>query len=88
MAKLQACLSISDADQEWLDGDGNLIDEEQVLEILEKASDYERGLEKLNFAEKMIVQRLEQLAQGAAPSKSSKKSKISIKLTVKFCASH
>jgi len=37
-AKLKAGQPVSDADVDWLDGDGNLIDEEWVVEILDNAS--------------------------------------------------
>jgi predicted RNase H-like nuclease (RuvC/YqgF family) len=64
--KLQAQLhqkrSISSLDEEWLDNEANLVDEEQVLEALEKASDYERGLERLDEAQKGVVRRLWELA--------------------------
>jgi len=44
-AKLKAGQPVSDADMDWLDGDGNLIDEEQGGgESWIIASDYERGL--------------------------------------------
>ncbi|KAI6115883.1 hypothetical protein F5141DRAFT_1212471 [Pisolithus sp. B1] len=36
--KLKAGQPISEVDQEWLDGDGNLVDEEQVVEGLDNAS--------------------------------------------------
>jgi len=61
-AKLKAGQPVSDADMDWLDGDGNLIDEEQVVEILDNASDYERGFDRLNPQKKVIVQRLRKLA--------------------------
>ena len=54
-SELKACLPISDADQEWLDNDGNLIDEERVVDALDHASDYERGLERLNSYDELVV---------------------------------
>ena len=54
--KLQTQLAerkpISSEDEKWLDHEANLVDEEQVLEILEKASDYERGLGRLDSVQK------------------------------------
>ena len=61
-AKLQKNEKISQVDEEWLDGEGNLIDEEHVVEMLEKASDYEMGMQDLNDGEKNIVQKLRELA--------------------------
>ena len=67
-AKLEAELKvgqpISESDQEWLDGDGNLVNEEQVIEALEKASDYEQTLESLDMPHKMIVVKLQNIAEG------------------------
>jgi len=34
------------------------VDEEQIMSVLEEASDYERGLEGLNNAQKGVVRRL------------------------------
>ena len=42
-ANLQANQSISKSDETWLDGAGNLVYEEHVINVLENASDYERG---------------------------------------------
>ena len=47
-AQLAAKNSISPQDESWLDHDANFVDEEQVLEVLEDASDYERGFERLD----------------------------------------
>jgi hypothetical protein len=60
--KLQAQLAekktISPQDEEWLDQDANLVDEQKLLDDLEKASDYERGLDRLDKGQKTIVRRL------------------------------
>jgi hypothetical protein len=49
--ELQAHLAesqpISAEDKQWLDHDANLVDEQQVLEALEKASDYDQGCQDL-----------------------------------------
>jgi hypothetical protein len=37
--------SISSSDRHWLDHEGNTVDERRVIETLEIASDYERGVE-------------------------------------------
>ncbi|KIK90453.1 hypothetical protein PAXRUDRAFT_151941 [Paxillus rubicundulus Ve08.2h10] len=53
-AELKANRPISEVDEEWLDHTGNLVDEERVVEELDKASDYEAVFEKLNQQEKSI----------------------------------
>ena len=60
--ELKAGWSISEADTEWLDGEGNLIDEEHVVGALEDASDYEQYIKQLSLEDKAIVQRLHDLA--------------------------
>ena len=68
-AHLQACLqagqSISNSDEEWLDHDGNLVDEEQLVDDLNNASDYDQRLKRLSSCEKSIVDRLTSLAKGS-----------------------
>jgi hypothetical protein len=44
-AKLAQKESISSSDEHWLDHEGNTVDEQRVIEALEAASDYERGVE-------------------------------------------
>jgi hypothetical protein len=57
-AKLADTESISPSDKEWLDNEGNTVDEQRVVETLEMASDYERGVERLEEKDKGIVQKL------------------------------
>jgi hypothetical protein len=38
------------ADEEWLDHEANMVDEQCILDELEAASDYERGLKRLGEA--------------------------------------
>jgi len=57
-ARLAEKKSISLQDEKWLDHDANLVDEQLVLEALENASDYERGLERLDGGQKSVVRRL------------------------------
>ncbi|KAI6100055.1 hypothetical protein EV401DRAFT_1894652 [Pisolithus croceorrhizus] len=66
--KLKAGQPISEVDQEWLDGDGNLVDEEWVVEGLDNVSDYERGFERLSSQDKEIVQKLQRLAGSGSPN--------------------
>ena len=54
----------SESDEDWLDGEGNLVNEERVVQDLEEASDYERGLGRLDAEGRGIVQRLQVLGGG------------------------
>ena len=38
---------ISEEDEHWLDNEANFVDEDAVIDLLDKASDYEHGLEHL-----------------------------------------
>ena len=40
-AKVARAESISSLDEQWLDNEANTVDEQQVLDTLESASDYE-----------------------------------------------
>ena len=54
--------SISSSDERWLDNEANTIDEEHVIELLENASDYERGVGRLDEKAKSIVKKLREWA--------------------------
>ncbi|KIK73332.1 hypothetical protein PAXRUDRAFT_178737, partial [Paxillus rubicundulus Ve08.2h10] len=64
--ELKASRPISGVDEDWLNGDGNLIDEERVVEILNSASDYEQGLAQLDSWDKTVVQKLQKLAESGS----------------------
>ena len=68
--KLQASLaerkSISSQDEQWLDNEANLVDEQRILEALENASDYERGLQRLDDTQKGMVRKLWEIAGNVA----------------------
>ena len=66
---------LSNDDENWLDNDGNLVTKERVIDTLDAASDFERGLEKLTDEEKAAFQRLRQVAGLVDPSKKRKCSK-------------
>ena len=57
-AKLKQHESLSPVDEEWLDNEANIVDEQQILELLESASDYEQGLACLDDKGKAIVEKL------------------------------
>ena len=61
-AKLAWKESISSADEHWLDHEGNTVDEQQIIETLDAASDYERGVEALDEAGRAIVKKLREWA--------------------------
>ena len=61
-AALKARQPISEVDEEWLDNAGNLVDEEQVVDKLDKALDFDSALKQLNERDKVIVQKLQELA--------------------------
>ena len=61
-AKLARTETISSSDEHWLFNDANTVDEQRVLETLESASDYERGLERLDKDGKAIVKKLREWA--------------------------
>jgi len=54
-AKLSQQEAISSADEQWLDGEGNTVDEQRILDILESASDYEQGVAQLDDNGQAIV---------------------------------
>lgn len=43
---------MSEADKQWLDHEGNVVEEQVLLDKLEAASDYERAVGKLGDPEK------------------------------------
>ena len=61
-AKLARAETISSSDEHWLDNEGNTVDEQCVLDTLESASDYERGIERLDENGKTIVKKLREWA--------------------------
>jgi hypothetical protein len=67
-ARLKKAERLDDADSSWLDGPANLIDEQQALELLDGASDYERGLSRLVPKHQAAVQRLKEFADGMKTS--------------------
>ena len=65
-AKLAHKESISSSDEYWLDHEGNIVDEQHVIDTLEATSDYEHGVERLDKPGKAIVTKLRELASGLA----------------------
>lgn len=73
LAQLADRRPITSQDEHWLDNDANLVDEERILEALEKASDYERSLERLDDEGKAVVTKLRELAGDLLPKVSKKR---------------
>ena len=61
-AKLKQGGTISPADENWLDNEANTVDEQRVLEQLESASDYKRGVVCLDDEGRAIVEKLKEWA--------------------------
>jgi hypothetical protein len=64
---------LSDADENWLDTDGNLVDEQRVIEELDTASDFERGVQQLSDNGRAALGRLRQAAGLERVSKKRKR---------------
>ena len=75
--ELKAKQKISEEDEAWLDGAGNLVDEECVIQLLRDAVDYEKGLDQLSNGDRDVVERLKALGDPGAegPGIASKKRK-------------
>jgi hypothetical protein len=61
-ARLHRNEVLTNANESWLDNDGNTIEEQCVVEALEVASDYEQEFGRLDEEKKKIVQQLCELA--------------------------
>lgn len=61
--RLKNLQPISEADETWLDkGEGNTVDEERILDLLERAPDYEQELRQLSSQDKLVLENLRKLA--------------------------
>ena len=59
-------ISISSVDEQQLDNEANTVDKKHVIDILEEASDYERGMARLDNKGKAIVIKLKEWAGSVA----------------------
>ena len=68
--KLEASLAekraISTVDEQWLDNEANTVDEKCIINMLEDALDYERGVARLDNKVKAVVMKLKEWAGGIA----------------------
>jgi hypothetical protein len=67
------------ADEAWLDDHANDVDERTLIDKLEKASDYERGLCRLDSKEKALVDHLKELGGGGEGEEAKGGEKVSKK---------
>ncbi|KAI6162690.1 hypothetical protein EDD17DRAFT_1757056 [Pisolithus thermaeus] len=65
-ADLQAKKKLSEEDEQWLDGEGNLVDEEHIVGLLERTLDYEKSLMQLDSDDKQVIQKLQDLANASS----------------------
>jgi hypothetical protein len=63
-ARLTSGKPISEEDERWLDTEANFVDERRILDELDKASDYERGLARLPENDSVILRRLQEVTNG------------------------
>jgi hypothetical protein len=67
--KLSRGEAISTSDEQWLDNEGNTINEERILETLELAPDYNRAVAELDSNGQEIVRKLRDWAGCGASAK-------------------
>ena len=72
LALLSKKEKLSDADEKWLDSNGNLVDEQCVIEELDAASDFEQGVQQLSDHGKVAFGQLRQAAGLECVSKKRK----------------
>jgi hypothetical protein len=70
-AKLSRGEVISPSDEQWLDNEGNTIDEERILEALGSAPDYNRAVAELDSNGQEIVRKLREWAGHSASAKAA-----------------
>ncbi|ESK82226.1 tigger transposable element derived 4 [Moniliophthora roreri MCA 2997] len=77
---LQECLAkneqLSEADSNWLDNEGNTVDEMVLLDKLEKESDYGQAVERLELQQRHVLNHLMALGgdgQGASTAGAKRK---------------
>ncbi len=63
-----ACLrrkeNISNEEEQWLDNEANYMEEDTVVDLLDKASDYQHGVSRLTTQQKIVVKKLMELGSG------------------------
>ena len=72
-ARLHRKETPSPEDEEWLDHDGNLVEEEAVVDLLVKALDYRQALAGLDSRQTALVQKLLAKKSSVNPEKKRKR---------------
>jgi hypothetical protein len=72
LARLARKEKISDEEEHWLDNDANDVDECALIQELETASDFERGVARLDSAKQKLLAKLNRLAGGDSDTESVK----------------
>ncbi|KAJ7347820.1 hypothetical protein DFH08DRAFT_808595 [Mycena albidolilacea] len=67
---------ISEEDADWLDNQANHVDEEALIHNLETASDYERGISRLDSKQKELFQSLREPGGEGNPSNKRKRFRV------------
>ena len=78
LATLAEKKRISPQDEEWLNDEANLVNEWRVIDALESASDYERGFQRLDDAQKGLVHKLREIAGDVAKVVGKKQKRASL----------
>lgn len=76
---------LSAEEEDWLDKEANLIDEQHLIDKLDTASDIDRGLERLDSQDKLLVEKLKMEAElGESQSKAigTKRKRMSLELFI------
>ncbi|OSC98102.1 hypothetical protein PYCCODRAFT_1375859, partial [Trametes coccinea BRFM310] len=72
-ARLAAKGQITPEEEAWLDGDGNLVDEKQTLQVLLEAADYEAALQALSPEQKEAVARMRRVLEECSTQPGAKR---------------
>ena len=78
LSHLQKQEKISDEDEEWLDNEANYVDEVVVVELLEKAPNYQDGFAKLSKQQRDLVEKLKKLGGEAKKDVGKKRKCVSV----------
>jgi chaperonin cofactor prefoldin len=65
-----------------LDNEANFVDEDAVVDLLEKASDYKHGLKRLNSQQKILVEKLKELGGNIKKVAGSKRKRMCIAMSL------
>ncbi|KAI9057991.1 hypothetical protein FKP32DRAFT_1636736, partial [Trametes sanguinea] len=75
-ARLAAKGQITPEEEAWLDGDGNLVDEKQTLQVLSEAADYKAALQALSPEQKEAVARMRRVLEERSTQPGAKRKRM------------